>query len=70
MPANYGTYSDKFYSVPLRTNIRHDYCYKFKSTGRNTSSSTGIDFTRRSLLMTKGLLGARQPLITKSMSSL
>lgn len=34
------------YALPLRTNIRHNYCYKFKNTGRNTQSSTGIDFTK------------------------
>ena len=34
------------YALPLRTNIRHSYCYKFKNTGRNTQSSTGIDFTK------------------------
>ena len=34
------------FALPLRTNIRHNYCYKFKNTGRNTQSSTGIDFTK------------------------
>ena len=34
------------FALPFRTNIRHNYCYKFKSTGRETLSSTGIDFTK------------------------
>lgn len=34
------------FALPLRTNIRHDYCYKFKNTGRATNSATGIDFTK------------------------
>lgn len=34
------------FALPLRTNIRHNYCYKFKNTGRDTQSSTGIDFTK------------------------
>ena len=34
------------FALPLRTNIRHDYCYKFKNTGRSTNSATGIDFTK------------------------
>lgn len=34
------------FALPLRTNIRHNYCYKFKNTGRDTQSTTGIDFTK------------------------
>ena len=34
------------FALPFRTNIRHDYCYKFKKTKRPTMSSTGIDFTK------------------------
>ena len=34
------------FALPLRTNIRHNYCYKFKNTGRDTQSSTSIDFTK------------------------
>ena len=34
------------FALPLRTNIRHNYCYKFSNTGRETLSVTGIDFTK------------------------
>ena len=32
------------FAIPLRTNIRHSFCYKFKTSDRETKSSTGIDF--------------------------
>jgi len=34
------------FALPFRTNIRHDFCYKFSSSGRPTESITGIDFTK------------------------
>lgn len=34
------------FAIPLRTNIQHKYCYKFKNTNRNTNSSTGLDFSK------------------------
>ena len=34
------------FALPLRTNIKHNYCYKFSNSGRETLSSTGIDFTK------------------------
>ena len=34
------------FALPFRTNIRHGYCYKFKSSGRESEASTGIDFTK------------------------
>lgn len=34
------------FALPLRTNIRHNYGYKFKSSDRETSYGTGIDFTK------------------------
>ena len=32
------------FALPLRTNIKHNYCYKFSRTGRETLSATGVDF--------------------------
>ncbi len=46
------------YALPFRTNIRHDYCYKFKKTGRATNSSTGIDFTKAVIVNDPALIGA------------
>ena len=34
------------FAIPLRTNIRHAFCYKFKMSDRETESSTGIDFSK------------------------
>ncbi len=34
------------FALPFRTNIRHNYCYKFKNTNRETDSVTGIDFSK------------------------
>lgn len=45
------------FALPLRTNIRHNYCYKFNNTGRNTSSSTGIDFTKALIVNDVNFIG-------------
>lgn len=37
---------DNTFALPFRTNIRHNYCYKFVNSGRDTKSVTGIDFTK------------------------
>ncbi len=34
------------FALPLRTNIKHNFAYKFKNTTRDTHSSTGIDYTK------------------------
>jgi len=34
------------FGLPLRTNIRHSCCYKFKYSSRPTDSITGIDFSK------------------------
>lgn len=45
------------FALPLRTNIRHNYCYKFKNTGRDTDSSTGIDFTKAVIINDPKFIG-------------
>lgn len=45
------------FALPLRTNIRHNYCYKFKNTGRHTQSSTGIDFTKAVIVNNVNFIG-------------
>lgn len=40
------TIANNKFALPFRTNIRHNSCYKFKSTTRKTNSSTGIDFSK------------------------
>ena len=51
--------SDIKFAIPFRTNIRHSYCYKFSSTGRNTKSVTGIDFTKAVVIDSDLLLGEK-----------
>ena len=34
------------FALPLRTNIKHNSCYKFQYSGRPTESVTGIDFSK------------------------
>lgn len=38
--------NDVTFAIPFRTNIRHNSCYKFKNTTRQTDSSTGLDFSK------------------------
>ena len=38
------------FALPLRTNLRHNFGYKFSNTGRKTLSSTGIDFSKAVLI--------------------
>lgn len=46
------------FALPFRTNIRHDYCYKFKNTERETDSVTGIDFTKAVIVNDSKYIGA------------
>lgn len=34
------------FAIPLRTNVRHSSCYKFRTSDRKTASVTGIDFSK------------------------
>ena len=47
------------FAIPLRTNIRHSYCYKFTSSDRKTNSSTGIDFTKAVVILKESYLGKK-----------
>ena len=46
------------FAIPLRTNIRHSYCYQFKTSDRETKSSTGIDFSKAVVISDPLYLGA------------
>ena len=43
--------------IPLRTNIRHSYCYKFKTSDRETDSITGIDYSKAVVISDDSYLG-------------
>lgn len=45
------------FAIPLRINIRHSYCYKFKTSDRETKSSTGIDFSKAVVISKDNYLG-------------
>ena len=32
--------------MPFRSNVRHDFCYKFKNSTRDTETSTSLDFSK------------------------
>ena len=34
------------FAIPFRTNIRHNACYKFKNSNRDSDSVTGLDYTK------------------------
>ena len=34
------------FAIPFRTNVKHKYCYKFKHSGRESNTVTGLDFTK------------------------
>lgn len=37
---------DNTYAIPFRTNVKHNYCYKFKKSSRDTNCSTGLDYSK------------------------
>ena len=45
------------FAIPLRTNIRHAFCYKFRTSDRKTESSTGIDFSKAVVITKDSYLG-------------
>lgn len=45
------------FAIPFRTNIRHAYCYKFKTSDRDTESATGIDFSKAVVIVKEAYLG-------------
>lgn len=52
------TIDDKLFALPFRSNIKHNYCYKFKNTNRTTNTRTGIDFTKAIIIENKEYLGS------------
>lgn len=45
------------FALPFRSNIRHDYCYKFVNSDRETDSVTGIDFTKAVIINKLNYIG-------------
>ncbi len=45
------------FALPLRTNIRHNYGYKFKNSNRETESSSGIDYTKAVIVNNQKYIG-------------
>lgn len=34
------------FAIPFRTNVKHECCYKFPNSTRDTNSVTGLDFSK------------------------
>ena len=51
--------SDRTFAIPFRSNIRHRYCYKFKTSDRSTDSSTGLDYSKAVVITKAKYLGNR-----------
>lgn len=45
------------FALPLRTNIKHNSCYKFRYSSRPTDSMTGIDFSKAVVVNDKAYIG-------------
>lgn len=37
---------DLTFAIPFRSNVKHDYCYKFKNSNRDTKTTTALDFSK------------------------
>ena len=49
--------NDIKFAIPLRTNIRHRKCNKFKTSDRETDSITGIDYSKAVVISKDFYLG-------------
>ena len=48
---------DNTFALPLRTNIKHNSCYKFQYSSRPTDSITGIDFSKAVIVNEEKYIG-------------
>lgn len=46
------------FAIPFRTNIKHNYCYKFSKSGRDSESATGLDFTKAVIVNDEKYIGS------------
>ena len=53
------------FAIPFRTNMKHNYGYKFRNTDRETHSSTGLDFTKAIVITSPADLGNRANISNK-----
>ncbi len=58
------------FALPLRTNIRHDYCYKFKNSSHATNSVTGIDFSKAVIVNNPNFIGDKAEIDDKEYAEL
>ena len=45
------------FAIPFRTNIRHNACYKFTNSSRNTGSVTGLDYSKAVIVNDEKYIG-------------
>lgn len=46
------------FAVPFRTNVKHNNCYKFKTSTRPTNTVTGIDYTKAVIVNDSNYIGS------------
>lgn len=56
---------DYFICVPYRTNINHQYAYKFKSSQRSIAHSSGLDYTKIIIVKNHAYITSSDALIDK-----
>lgn len=49
---------DNYFALPLRTNVKHNNCYKFKNSSRATISSTGVDYSKAVIVNDEKYIGS------------
>ena len=45
------------FAIPFRTNVTHQYSYRFKNTDKATDTSTGLDFSKAVIVNEKLYIG-------------
>lgn len=45
------------FAIPFRTNVKHNNCYKFKTSTRSTDSITGLDYSKAVIVNEDGYIG-------------
>ena len=46
------------FAVPFRTNVKHNNCYKFEKSSRQTESITGLDYSKAVIVNDNKYIGA------------
>lgn len=50
--------NENTFAIPFRTNVKHNYCYKFKNSNRDSDAVTGLDFTKAVIIAESKYIGS------------